>query len=183
LTKKTEDKAISPGVITGVAKKAWSIPFVKKLLISAGTWLIEKIVKKIWPLIFKKSTKTKVMGTKNVGIFTNEMISEAAKKLDGLIVFKNVILETVDGTAWTLILKGLNSQLADKIPEPAKTTISDLVKDIWADKNYESAKVKVADLYFMVVNLKFIEDTFEREIVENIFMLVVRALAKLNTEE
>ena len=117
-----------------------------------------------------------------IGILTQDMIKWASKLLDSLIAFKNVILETADGPAWSMILNGVNKNLATKIPEPQQTEIRDLLNEIWIDKDYDSASKKAADLYFTLINLKFLDDELERQIFVNLFMMVAHALAKLNTD-
>jgi len=121
------------------------------------------------------------MGTEK-GILSRELEGKLAAKLDELIVFKNGILEALDGTAFRILITGVDDNAADKIPEPYKTQIRDILNEILINTDYESASQKAADLYHLLVTIPGLDDELERQIFIQVFMMVAHLLASIGVK-
>lgn len=72
------------------------------------------------------------LSTSGAGPLTPEEIKALAAKLDGLIKFKNPILEVIDGLAFTLFLRGINDLAIAKLPPEIQAILADVLRDLIA---------------------------------------------------
>lgn len=134
-------------------------PIVQKVAGVVFSWFGKRIVQSI---IEKNEIKVSYLNsnslntkTMEVGIFTKRVISALAVVLDGLIAFKNILLESADGMLWSLILNGLNKNVADKIPEPLKTELRDMIDALYAERDVAKGALMAAEIYQRLVKLPF----------------------------
>jgi len=116
------------------------------------------------------------------GILTSALESKLAEKLDELVKLKGV-LEAVDGTAFKIAITAIDNNVADKIPEPYKTTIAEVLVDILEDKDYHSACLKAGQFLDDLIDIPGIDDPTEQMIFLGIFTVIAGLLAKIGTDE
>ena len=115
------------------------------------------------------------------GILTSELESKLASMLDDVVKLKGV-LEAVDGMAFKIAITAIDNNLADKIPEPYKTTISELLVDILQEQDYAAACEKAADFLDSLIDIPGLDDPTEEMIFKGIFSVVAGLLAKIGTD-
>jgi hypothetical protein len=115
------------------------------------------------------------------GILTGTLESKLAEMLDNAVKLKG-IWETFDGPAFKITISAVDNNLGEKIPEPYKTTIRDLLTDILEEQDYEEACMKAADFVDGLIDIPGIDDPTEKMIFTGIFTVISGLLAKINTD-
>ena len=115
------------------------------------------------------------------GILTPKMESMLAEKLDEIVKLKGA-LEAVDGMAFKIAISTIDNNLADKIPEPYKTTIAGMLADILEEKDYAAACSKAADFMDELIDIPGLDDPTEAMIFSGVFTLIAGLLAKIGTD-
>jgi hypothetical protein len=116
------------------------------------------------------------------GILTAALESKLAEMLDNVVKLKG-ILEAVDGPAFKIVISAVDNNVAEKIPEPYKTEIRDLLEDILQDQDYASACDKAALFADKLIDIPGIDDVTEKMIFTGIFTVIAGLLAKINTDQ
>lgn len=121
------------------------------------------------------------MGTEK-GILTAKLEGILADKLDELVKLKG-IWESVDGIAFKIVITTIDNNVAEKIPEPYKTEVRDLLTEILDEKDYAAACDKAADMIDKLIDIPGLDDDTERLIFTGIFTAIAGLLAKIGTDE
>ena len=115
------------------------------------------------------------------GILTGTLESMLSEMLDNAVKLKG-IWETFDGPAFKITISAVDNNLGEKIPEPYKTTIRDLLTEILEEQDYESACMKAAEFVDGLIDIPGIDDPTEKMIFTGIFTVIAGLLAKIGTE-
>jgi len=115
------------------------------------------------------------------GILIKELESSLASILDDAIKL-NGIWETFDGPAFKIVITAVDDNLGEKIPEPFKTEIRDMLTVILGEKDYAKASDLVSGFVDRLVDIPGLDDPTEKFIFDGIFKVVAGLLAKANTE-
>jgi hypothetical protein len=115
------------------------------------------------------------------GILIGELESKLAEILDNLIVLKG-IWETFDGPAFKLVISAVDNNLGEKIPEPFKTEIRDMLTEILGEQDYATACTMASAFADRLIDIPGLDDMTEKMIFDGIFTVVAGLLAKANTE-
>jgi hypothetical protein len=115
------------------------------------------------------------------GILTSELESKLAVMLDDAVKLTG-ILEAVDGMAFKIVITAIDNNVADKIPEPYKTTIAELLVDILQEQDYEAACNKAAMFLDTLIDIPGLDDPTEAMIFQGIFTVIAGLLAKIGTD-
>jgi hypothetical protein len=162
--------------ILELLKRLLASPIVKKAIASFGVWLAQFMVKKIFsPNNHKKSSKMEK------GILIGKLESVLASALDNVVKLKG-IWETFDGPAFKLVITAVDDNLAEKIPEPYKTQIRDMLTKILEEKDYAAACQMAAEFTDSLIDIPGIDDATEKMIFTGIFTVIAGLLAKIGTE-
>ena len=116
------------------------------------------------------------------GILSAKLEGILANKLDELVKLKGV-WESVDGLAFKIVITTIDNNLADKIPEPQKTDIRELLTEILEEKDYDSACQKAADMIDRLIDIPGLDDATEQLIFTGLFTVVAGLLAKIGTDD
>ena len=116
------------------------------------------------------------------GILTSELESKLASMLDEVVKLKGV-LEAVDGMAFKIAITAIDNNLAEKIPEPFKTEIQEILVDILQEEDYAAACDKAADFIDSLIDIPGLDDETEHMIFTGIFTVIAGLLAKIGTDE
>lgn len=111
------------------------------------------------------------------GILTGKLESTLATMADDAIVLKG-LWEAIDGPAFKIVITTVDNNLADKIPEPYKTQIREMLTEILEEKDYEEAGQMAADFADGLIDIPGIDDVTERMIFVGIFTVIAGLLAK-----
>jgi hypothetical protein len=117
-----------------------------------------------------------------LGILSSKLEGILAEQLDKLVVLKG-ILEAVDGTAFKLVISVIDNNLAERIPEPFKSTLAGLLIDIFEETDYNKAALKAAEFVDGLVDIPGLDDTTEKQIFISIFTIVASLFVKPNTDK
>jgi len=115
------------------------------------------------------------------GILTSELESKLAGMLDEIVKLKGV-LEAVDGVAFKIAITAIDNNVADKIPEPYKSKVSELLIEILEEQDYAQACVLASDFIDALVDIPGIDDPTEEMIFTGIFTVIAGLLAKIGTK-
>ena len=115
------------------------------------------------------------------GILTSALESKLASMLDDVVKLKGA-LEAIDGIAFKLAITAIDNNLADKIPEPFKTTAQELLTEILEEKDYAAACALASEFIDGLVDIPGIDDATEKMIFAGIFTVVAGLLAKIGTD-
>jgi len=115
------------------------------------------------------------------GILTGKLESNLAKELDGVVELKG-IWEALDGPAFKIVITTVDNNLAEKIPEPYKTEIRDLLTEVLEEKDYMEAATKAAIFTDRLIDIPGLDDPTERMIFIGIFTAVAGLFIKTGTE-
>jgi hypothetical protein len=115
------------------------------------------------------------------GILSSALESKLAEKLDELVKL-NGVLEAVDGVAFKIVITAIDNNAAEKIPEPYKTQIAEMLVEILEDQDYQSAALKASELVDSLVDIPGLDDPTEAMIFAGIFTVVAGLLAKIGTD-
>lgn len=116
------------------------------------------------------------------GILSEALESKAGIALDDLIKL-NGFLEAVDGLFFTTLIKVLDNNLAEKIPEPYKSEIAKLLVEIFEEEDYATACDLAFDFVNVMVDIPGLDDPTEELVFNGIASVIAGLLAKLNTNE
>jgi hypothetical protein len=134
-------------------------------------------------ILNKVLTNNKTKKMKNVkGILTPEIEAKIASWLDDQIKL-NGILETVDGLAFKLVISQLDNNLGEKIPEPYKTEIREIVLLVLEDKDYENAITRAFDFINEKIDIPDLDDETEDLLFKGLISIVLSIVAKINTKK
>ena len=106
--------------------------------------------------------------------------SDAEKKIGGTYLddlVKAGVFEIVDGQAFTFAIRTLDNRFGDKVPEPYKTQIRELVDIIVIDENYVGTIDEVCDYLDKVIDIPFISDEGE-ELIFNGLATILKGVLK-----
>ena len=120
------------------------------------------------------------MGDK--GLLTKTIEEKLSKKLDELVELGGV-WETVDGLAFKLAISGLDDTLGEKVPEPFKTTIKDLLIDIIEEQDYSKATAKGFDFLDELIDIPGIDDAMEALLFKGMATIVIAIIVSLKKDE
>jgi hypothetical protein len=112
------------------------------------------------------------------GILTPEMESKVSQYLDDIVKLEG-ILEAIDGLAFKLVITQLDNNFADRIPEPYKTEIREVLSDILMDNDYNSAINKGLALLDSIIDIPMFDDESEALIFEGLASILIAILAKI----
>lgn len=115
------------------------------------------------------------------GILTADLESKLAKMLDDVVKLSG-ILEAVDGTAFKLVISAIDNNVAEKIPEPYKTKIAEILSEVVAEKDYSEACMKAAAFVDELVDIPGLDDPTENMIFVGVFTVIAGLLAKIGTD-
>lgn len=116
------------------------------------------------------------------GILTGKLESSLAKDLDDAIELKG-IWEALDGVGFKITISAVDNNLADKIPEPYKTELRELLTEVLEEKDYMAAAEKAAIFVDGLIDIPGLDDPTERMIFVGIFTAVAGLFAKKNTDD
>jgi len=125
----------------------------------------------------KKKTMKEVKG-----ILTPGIEAKIASWLDDQIKL-NGILETVDGLAFKLVISQLDNNLGEKIPEPYKTEIREIITAILEDQDYENAITNAFDFVNEQIDIPYLDDETEDLLFKGLISIVLSIVAKINTKK
>ena len=97
------------------------------------------------------------------GILSKDATKVLSQKLDGVVKLKG-IWETFDGLAFKTVIGLLDDNFGEKVPEPYKTDIRNLLDEVLVNEDYETAIDDVFKKLDEIVNLKFLSEDAEREL-------------------
>ena len=115
------------------------------------------------------------------GILSAKLEGILAEELDKVVKLKG-IWEAIDGTAFKIVITTIDNNLADKIPEPHKTEIRDLLTKILEEKDYQAACDQAGEMFDRLIDIPGLDDDTERLIFTGIFTAIAGLLAKIGTE-
>ncbi len=115
------------------------------------------------------------------GILTKEMEVLISEMLDNLFVFDNKIIEAVDGKLFRIIISQIDDRFGEKIPEPYKSTLRDILITVFQEKDYQLAISIGVTFIDSQVDIPGIDDETELLIFKGLETILFAILAKLNT--
>jgi hypothetical protein len=116
------------------------------------------------------------------GLLTKKMEQEAAKWLDEKIKLP-AILEAVDGMAFKLVVSLLDDNYGDKVPEPYKTEIRELLTEIFEEKDLQAATYMALDFADSLIDIPYFDDETEALIFKGLAEIVAAVFANMNTSK
>jgi hypothetical protein len=115
------------------------------------------------------------------GILTSALENQLATKLDDLVKLSG-LLEAVDGLAFKLAITAIDNNVADKIPEPYKTALAEVLVQILEEKDYATACQLASDFIDGLIDIPGLDDATEKMIFTGIFTVIAGLLAKIGTD-
>jgi hypothetical protein len=115
------------------------------------------------------------------GILTSALEQKLAEALDNLVKLQG-FWETFDGPAFKLAISAIDNNLAEKIPEPYKSTLQSLLTEILEEQDYQAACDMAADFVDGLIDVPGLDDPTEQMIFHGIFTVVAGLLAKIGTK-
>jgi hypothetical protein len=145
-----------PSKVLGVIKYLLKIPAIKSALISAGSWLAEKTIKK---LVIRKEKKSSNINNQLKRVKMEKgMVSKAAQDAGfdmlgkALVNQKPAVKVAIMLLAKTVVLVG-DDIFADKLPEPLKEKSRAFFDALFVTKDYDSAIILGIDLISEIYDL------------------------------
>lgn len=120
--------------------------------------------------------------SKEKGLLTKKMEQDAAKWLDDKV---NVpaYLEPFDGMIFKLIITQIDDNFGEKVPEPYKTEIREILVDILEEKDYQAALYKAMDFADSLIDIPYFDDETEALIFKGFAEILAAILANMNIEK
>ena len=116
------------------------------------------------------------------GLLTKAMQAEISNWLDEKIKL-NGIFETIDGLTIKLVIAQLDDSYGEKINEPYKSAIKEVIKNVFEEKDYEKAIKTSLDFVNQLVDIPYLDDESERLLFEGLLSILLSILAKLTPKE
>ncbi len=115
------------------------------------------------------------------GILIEKLETTLGQMADNAIKLPG-IWEALDGPAFIIVIKTVDNNLAEKIPEPFKSQIRDMLTEILDEKDYETACIMASNFLDTLIDIPGIDDPTEQMIFSGIFTVIAGLLAKIGTE-
>lgn len=112
------------------------------------------------------------------GILSKELEVKIAQQLDNLIKL-NGFLEIIDGKAFQLIIQQIDDKFAEKIPEPYKSEIKEMIVTVYEEQNYEQAIYDAMDFLDTLIDIPLIDDESEAMVFRGLASIIFAIVAKL----
>lgn len=112
------------------------------------------------------------------GILTSTVESKLGQKLDDLVKL-NPLLETFDGTAFTLVIRTIDNNFGEKIPEPYKTELRDVLASIIEEEDYDTAVEEGFNFLDSLIDIPGFDDDEERLIFQGSAYMVIALITYL----
>lgn len=116
------------------------------------------------------------------GILSKELEVKIANELDELIKL-NGFLEIIDGKAFQIILQQIDDNFAEKIPEPYKAELKEMIVTIYEEKDYEAAVNDAMDFLDSLIDVPLLDDESEAMLFRGLATIIFAIIAKLNTKK
>jgi hypothetical protein len=126
--------------------------------------------------IINKINKNKQMAEK--GLLSKAMESKIAKWLDDQVKLDG-IFELVDGIAFKLLISQLDNSFGEKIPEPYKTKIQEIIVIVFEEEDIEKAIGTALDFIDEMVDIPYLDDESEKLLFDGLLMVLLSILAKI----
>ena len=97
------------------------------------------------------------------GILTKETTKALSEKLDDVVKLKG-IWEVVDRPAFRTVINALDDNFGERIPDPYKSDIRDLLDQVIVDENYGDAIDLAIGKINELLDIPFLDDEAEAEL-------------------
>ena len=112
------------------------------------------------------------------GILTKKATKAISEKLDSAIILKG-IWEMLDGLAFKTVINAIDDNFGEKVPEPYKSDISNLLDQVFVDGNYENAIDLATEKINELVDVPFLDDAAETELFNALASILKSILLSL----
>lgn len=112
------------------------------------------------------------------GVLSSQLEELAAKAGDGALVLKGV-WEMVDGPAILTSIRLIDNNLGEKVKDPLKTEIREMLDEVLIEKNPDAACQIFADYMDSLVDIPGLDDASEQMIFRGAMSIVAGWLAKI----
>jgi len=120
------------------------------------------------------------MGAK--GILTKTVEEKLGAKLDEIIKMKGVF-EQIDGLIFKMAIAGIDDYLGEKIKEPLKTQLRDLIVKVVEEEDYMNAVELAFDLLDELIDIPGIEDEMEEFLFDGLVRIVIAVILAIKKEK
>lgn len=109
------------------------------------------------------------------GLVSRLATSKIAEFADEKIVLKGWA-ETIDGTVIDQGLNFVDNTFGEKVPEPYKTNIRDMIDHIVLDEDLASAEEHLTDLMVIAINVPWLDEENEKRLFSSLLNFIVSLL-------
>jgi len=109
------------------------------------------------------------------GLLTKEQENFFAELLDDAILFPNPLIERLDKPAFKLIIRAVDDNLAERIPEGWQSPLEPVI-DAAMSGNWEEAGRHAANLLSSKIDIPGIDEDSEQAIFNGVIQLIIGAI-------
>ena len=118
---------------------------------------------------------------KEKGLLTKQMQNKISEWIDEQVKL-NGVFEVMDGVAIKLILSQLDDIFGEKIPEPYKSKLAEVINVVFEEKDKEKAIKLVLDFANEKIDIPYLDDDSEKLLFDGVYTILLTILSKVSPE-